>query len=224
MRTRKVKECVDMNRIEMIEGLDMEVSPIHIEALSEIANLGTGHAVSALSDMLQRRIDMDVPSVEILPVEEAIEMIGSNQLVVGVFLQINGDIPNNFLAMIPRESAMALLDFLMDRELGTTKIFSSIDESALMEVGNILACSYSNALSEFMAVSLIPEPPQMAFDMATAVMEYVMLHFEEENETAMIFHCEAGEKQRKLQIHLMMIPPIESLKKILERIDIIMST
>ena len=66
--------------------------------------------------MLQKRIDMDVPSVEILPVEEAIEMIGSNLLVVGVFLQIRGDIPNNFLVMIPRESAMALLDILMDRE------------------------------------------------------------------------------------------------------------
>jgi chemotaxis protein CheC len=211
-----------MNQIEIIEGLDMEVTPIHMEALGEIANLGTGHAVSALSDMLNKRIDMDVPTVDILPVEEAIEMIGSNNLVVGVFLQIKGDIPNNFLVMIPRESAMALLDILMDRELGSTRIFSSIDESALMEVGNILACSYSDALAEFMAVSLIPEPPQMAFDMATAVMEYVMLHFEEENDTAMIFHCEAGEKTKKLQIHLMMIPPIDSLRKIMERLDIIM--
>ena len=107
--------------------------------------------------------------------------------------------------------------------MGSTRIFSSIDESALLEIGNILACSYSDALSEFMAVSLIPEPPMMAFDMANAVMEYVMLHFEEENDTAMIFHCEAGEKTQKIQIHLMMIPSVNSLRKIMERIDIIMN-
>jgi chemotaxis protein CheC len=211
-----------MDRFEIMDELDMEVTPMHIDALGEIANLGTGHAVSALSDMLNRRIDMDVPIVDIVPVEEAIEIIGSDKIVAGVFLQIKGDINNNFLVMIPRESALAILDLLMGREMGTTQIFSSLDESALMEVGNILACAYSDALAEFMDVSMIPGPPQLAFDMSIAVMEHVLLQFEDYSETAMIFHCEAGESKQKIQIHLMMIPPLESLKKILLRINAIM--
>lgn len=211
-----------MDRFEIMDELDMEVTPMHIDALGEIANLGTGHAVSALSDMLNKRIDMDVPIVDIVPVEEAIEIIGSDKIVAGVFLQIKGDIDNNFLVMIPRESALAILDLLMDREMGTTQIFSSIDESALMEVGNILACAYSDALAEFMDVSMIPEPPQLAFDMSIAVMEHVLLQFEDNSETALLFHCEAGERKQKIQIHLMMLPSMESLRKILLRINAIM--
>jgi len=206
----------------MIDLGDIVLTDQELDAFSEIANLGTGHAVSALSDMLQRRIDMDIPKVEVMSIENAVDLVGRDRIVVGVFLTIDGDIPNNFLIMVPRESALMIVDMLMGKELGDTTIFSAIDQSALLEVGNILACSYMTALADFMGLDLRPSPPAMAYDMASAVMEFVLLQFSDGPENAMVFHCEAGEHEKDIKLHLLMMPTADSLSKMIERIHTIM--
>jgi chemotaxis protein CheC len=193
-----------------------------IDAFSEIANLGTGHAISALSDMLQRRLDMEIPKVEFISIERAVELVGKDKIIVGVFLRIEGEIPNNFLVMIPRESALHLVDLLLGKKPGDTVIFSDIDQSVILEVGNILACAYMTALSDFMGMNLKPSPPSMVYDMASAVIEFVMLEFGDDSEHAMVFHCKAGQNEKDVNLHLLMIPSNDSLKDLRSRIRGIM--
>jgi chemotaxis protein CheC len=99
-----------------------------------------------------------------------------------------------------------------------------MDESALLEVGNILACAYTSALSDFLGMAMIPTPPNMAFDMASAVMEYVMLSFEEGADNALVFHCKAGEKDMDLNLHILMLPPKDSLETMISRLSEIIAT
>ena len=123
-----------------------ELSELQLDVLREIGNVGAGNSATALSRLIQRRIEMNVPHVALVPIEDVPEFVGGPELVVvGIFLRVYGKAPSNILFLIPQESAFALVDTLLGRERGDTHELDAMDESALMEIGNILAGSYLNA-------------------------------------------------------------------------------
>ena len=70
------------------------LSPVQMDALREIGNVGAGNSATALSQIINRRIDMDVPRVSIVPLEEVPELVGGpDTMVVGVFLRVYGKAP-----------------------------------------------------------------------------------------------------------------------------------
>ena len=90
------------------------LSPVQMDALREIGNVGAGNSATALSQIINRRIDMDVPRVSIVPLEEVPELVGGpDTMVVGVFLRVYGKAPSNILFLLPRDSAFYLVPTLM---------------------------------------------------------------------------------------------------------------
>jgi len=144
-----------------------ELSEMQLDVLQEIGNVGAGNSATALSRLIQRRIEMNVPQVALVPIEDVPEFVGGPELVVvGIFLRVYGKAPSNILFLIPRESAFALVDTLLGRKRGETTELDAMDESALMEIGNILAGSYLNAFYTFTGMSMLPSIPALAVDMA----------------------------------------------------------
>ena len=95
------------------------LSPVQMDALREIGNVGAGNSATALSQIINRRIDMDVPRVSIVPLEEVPELVGGpDTMVVGVFLRVYGKAPSNILFLLPRDSAFYLVDMLMGKKHG----------------------------------------------------------------------------------------------------------
>lgn len=145
----------------------LNLSNMQLDALKEIGNVGAGNSATALSQIINRKIDMTVPQVSIMPLGDVPDVVGgSDAMVVGVFLRVYGLAPGSILFLLPRDSAFALIDMLMGREKGTTQELDFMDESALMEIGNILAGAYLNALSHFTKLTLLPSIPALALDMA----------------------------------------------------------
>ena len=128
----------------MIDEFDL--SPIQLDALREIGNVGAGNSATALSQIINKRIDMNVPNVALVPIEDVPELVGGpDTVVVGVFLRVYGKAPGNILFLLPQKSAFYLVDTLMGREHGTTTKLDPMDVSALKEIGNILSGAYLNA-------------------------------------------------------------------------------
>ena len=111
---------------------------------------------------------MNVPKVSVVPLDEVPDLVGGPEtIVVGVFLRVYGKAPSNILFLMPKDSAFYLVDALMGKESGETTHLDMMAESALMEIGNILAGAYLNALYSFTNLSLIPSIPALAMDMAS---------------------------------------------------------
>ena len=141
----------------------LSLSPMQLDALREIGNIGAGNAATALSQIINRKIDMSVPRLNILPLSEVPDVVGgADTMVAGVYLRVFGPAPSSILFLLPRDSAFSLVDMAMGRERGTTDILNAMDESALMEIGNILAGSFLNALSYFTKMTLLPSLPALA--------------------------------------------------------------
>lgn len=192
-----------------------------LDAMREVANIGAGHAATALSQMTNRTIMITVPRINIRPLEEACDTVGApDQVIAAILMHMMGDLTGRALLLFPQSSARTLCDFLMRRELGTTQEFHEMEQSALKEAGNILASAYLNALSDFMGMMLVPSVPSLVIDLSGAVLTSAHLNFGHDREYAFCvetsFRLEGASEP--LGGHFLLLPDMASLRSIFDAI------
>ncbi|HWQ62174.1 MAG TPA: chemotaxis protein CheC [Negativicutes bacterium] len=200
----------------------LKLTTIQLDALKEVGNVGAGNAATALSQIINRKIDMTVPEVAILPLGDVPDVVGGpDVMVAGVFLRVFGPAPSSILFLLPRESAFALVDMLMGRERGTNNTLDEMDESALLEIGNILAGAYLNALSFFTKFTLLPSIPALAMDMAGAILSVILAQLGQMGDHALVIETEfTTEGDGGVKGHFFLIPDPGSLGTILSAIGV----
>lgn len=199
----------------------LKLSTLQLDALKEIGNVGAGNSATALSQIINRKIDMTVPQVAIMPLGDVPDVVGGpDAMVAGVYLRVFGPAPGSILFLLPRESAFYLVDMLMGREQGYTKSLTSMDESALMEIGNILAGAYLNALSYFTNLTLLPSIPALAMDMAGAILSVILIQLGQMGDHALVIETEFTTEFDGVKGHFFLIPDPGSLNTILAAIGV----
>lgn len=162
---------------------------IHLDVLKEIGNIGAGHAATSLSSLLNRKIDMHVPSVRLVDFDEVMDLAGGTETeVVGVCLRIEGDAPGSmFFILSPSQAERfvrqmtGILDFSF-RETPECEVALS----ALQELGNILAGSYLTALSDFTRLELLPSVPSLSMDMVGAILSFGLIELSQVSDQAIV--------------------------------------
>jgi chemotaxis protein CheC len=192
-----------------------------LDAMREVANIGAGHAATALSQMTNRKIMITVPRVNVRPLEDACDMVGTpDEVTAAVLMHMMGDLTGRALLMFPQRAAGTLCDYLLRRELGTTSEFGEMERSALKEAGNILASAYFNALSDFMGMMLVPSVPSLVIDLTGAVLSSAHLNFGHDRDYAFCvetsFRLEGASDP--LAGHFLLLPDIASLRSIFDAI------
>ena len=135
-----------------------------LDLMREVANIGAGHAATALSQMTNRTIMIDVPEVSVIKLEEVDRIIGEpGEVVAAVMMKVLGDVTGRTVQIFPGPSAVKLTTML----LGGTEPefpagFNDLHQSTLKEIGNIIVGAYLNALSDFMGMLLIMSAPGSA--------------------------------------------------------------
>lgn len=154
----------------------MEITQLQRDALCEIGNIGSGHAATALSTLLQRRIDMSVPEVWAISFQEVASVIGqldSPQAVI--YVKVEGEAPGKAVFFFPVESAEIVVQALFGSEESINLFENEMAQSALKEVGNIMVSSFLIALTQFSGIPLQPSVPALAVDMAGAILDAILL-------------------------------------------------
>ena len=141
-------------------------SNLQLDALREVSNIGVGNAATALSTLLGTKIDMSVPSVNMVELNELLTKSGED-VVVGIIVRVVGDIPGNILILFEEDMAENVIDYLVGSNAG---IDSEMGNSVLCEVGNILSGSYMNAIAQFTKLFVNASVPAVAYDMMSAIL------------------------------------------------------
>ncbi|SEN27083.1 chemotaxis protein CheC [Paenibacillus sp. OK076] len=203
-----------MELFNRFEGFQMDV-------LKEVGNIGAGNAATALSQLLNRPIDMGVPTVQMLPFEEVAEKVGGDErIVVTVFLRVEGEAPGNLFFMMTPEAAKMLLNRLAGFDLKEGLAFTEMEQSALSEIGNILAGSYLSSLADFTKLSMYPTVPGLAIDMAGAILSYGLLQFGEMGDDALLIDTSFFEGEDQVEGQFFLIPDPPSFAKIFESLGV----
>lgn len=147
------------------------LTDIQKDALKEMASIGVSHAATALSKMINKKVLIDVPKVNMFPIAKLADELGpSNELIVGIYFKVIGKVSGKVLLSFKKESALILADILMKKRIGETKILSEIEQSALKELGAIATSVCLNALAELLGMTLLPSIPHFTFDYSKSIV------------------------------------------------------
>lgn len=207
-----------MNRGALMDSLKLGV--IEKDALKEIGNIGAGNAVTALSKMIGKRIDMYVPIVSILPFNSVTSMIGGEENpVVGLFLRFDGDIEGNIMFILSKEDAISILNFFFTLD-DNKDSFNDMEESALLELGNILASSYIAALSNLTGFNIKCSVPSLSVDMAGAILSVPLILYGQIGDETLLIETRFQEDTKLLTGYFFMIPDPNSCKILLNKLGV----
>lgn len=196
----------------------MELNDSHIDVLKEIGNIGAGNAATALSQMLSKRIDMNVPEVSLLNYDDIIESIGgAENVVVGILVCFHGDIEGVILLLFKKEFVHLILNSLLGTELHSFEEISEMEMSALSEIGNIMVSSYVNSISSLTNLNIDITVPSLNIDMSGALLDSVTSEFEDVADKGIFIREKYFCQDETLYSHLLLLPSMPSLKILLER-------
>ncbi|HUF12784.1 MAG TPA: chemotaxis protein CheC [Longimicrobiales bacterium] len=199
-----------------------ELGSLQLDGLREVANIGGGHAATALSQLMNHRIMVGVPTVRVLRIDEIADMLGTGETVVaGVAMQMLGDLTGRTVQIFPKETAERVTATLTGRkEVTFPDGFGELEQSALKEVGNILSGAYLNALSEFLGLLLLTSVPGLAMDATAAVLKSSFLEFNESRDYVFLVETifNLDEVDHPLHGHFMLVPDEASIDVLLRAI------
>lgn len=190
------------------EGSNNEII---IDVLKEIGNIGAGNAATSLANMINKKVDMTVPKVNVLDFKDVPEMLGGEEEpVCGIFFKLEGTMEGTIMFVLTLESAKRLLDLLMPGMLGEE--FDEMSLSALKEVGNILSGSYVTSLSGLTGLKVIMSVPSICVDMAGAILSVPAIQFGLVGDKILIIENDFFEDDNEspIQGYFFLIPDINS--------------
>ena len=211
--------CEGMSKIDL-----NQLNDIQYDVLREIGNIGAGNATTALSQMLNQKMDMSVPKVALVPFNEISDVMGSeDQTVVGIMLGFEGDVEGMMMFLFDTKSAHHLVNTLMmrDKEDGVEEgaEFSDMDMSALNEIGNIVSGSYLTAISKLTNLKMISTVPEMTIDMIGALLSVPASEFGKYGDKLLLIQSQFGELDF-VNGYFLMIPELNSYDKLLESLGV----
>ena len=196
-------------------SVSTQFNELQLDALRELANIGSGTASTALSSMLGRSVDISVPSAAALPFAEAVDAIGAaERIVTGVVIGVRGDMSATVLLLLGENDAATLCALL-----GVDPA-DEMAASALGEIGNIVGASYINALAAMTGLEMDPEPPQSATDMLGAIVASVLAGRAGAEDIALVLDSDLKVEGEDCAISFLLVPSSGGVNELLTRLGL----
>lgn len=198
-----------------------DLNEMQMDVLREIGNIGSGNAATSLSDMLGKPVNISVPQIKILDYNEVVQALGGPEvMIVGVLLALDGDVNGMMMFLLEQDFAHMTLNTLLGQNFAC---FSEIDEmgySAMKEVANIMAGAYVNAIASLTGLSINITIPDICIDMAGAILSVPAIHYANISDQIIFIEDGFNHGQEELSNRILLIPDVESLKKIMSNLGI----
>ena len=190
------------------------MSEEYFDVLKELGNIGAGNATTALAQLLNCKVDMQVPQVRLLDFKELGAAVGGEErLVAGIYLGVEGDITGHIMFFLEKGSARHLVSKLMGMEVEGEE-FSEMEISALKEIGNIITGAYLNSLATITNMMIYPSVPDICIDMAGAILSVPAIEFGAVGDKILMIQTRFLD-DTDLEGYFILVPDLESYGKIL---------
>ena len=193
------------------------LSALQLDALKEVSNIGAGNAATALSIMIGKKVDMSVPAVNIVRLEDIVEENGECE-VAGTVVRVLGDIAGNILLVFEKPTAENIIERLVGSRQSPE---SEMGSSVLCEIANIISASYMNSMAQLTNLAILPSVPATSYDMLGAILTTTFIESNQYDEYILdIETVFLDDTEENIGGHFYYIPMPGSLEKILKSIGI----
>ncbi|MCI9146940.1 MAG: chemotaxis protein CheC [Hungatella sp.] len=204
-------------RLKKYEDMNLQ----DLDVMKEISSIGTSHAATALSKLLQKEIRISIPEVSILGYEETVDKMGQmEELVTATLVRMSNEVNGLMLFVFKLDLANAVLEKLIGNRFESFEELDELAYSALEEIGNIIICSYVNAFTQLVGVEIDLSVPSSTVNMLGGVLTVPIAEYGYVTDKLMYINAEFIMDGKKLSDGLLMLPDIESLNGILEKLGV----
>ena len=204
----------------MLKNYD-ELSPVAIDCLREIGNIGSGSAASSLSQMLGKPIEMRVPDVCVLEYQQIIDTMGGPEKVItGFLVRLQGDIKGMMMFLLEDSFAQVVLSTFMSQDKIELTKLDDMQLSVITEMGNIMAGSYLRALATLTGLTIDMEIPSMTVDMLGAIMSVPITEFAQVGDKVLFINDGFSVDGVDIKSNIILIPEMESLETLMKKLGV----
>ena len=179
-----------------------------LDVLRELANMGAGHAATALSELTSRAIGMDVPEVSVVPTADVAGVLGeADGPLTAVLMDVRGNINARIVQVLPGRTAERLTSIVLgELEVVFPAGFGERHYDALEEIGEVVVGAYLNAVSVLLGQPLMPSPPNLRTGMTDGLLSSLLLEQEGAGGWVVCVNARLLIGDERLPAHVLLIP------------------
>ena len=198
-----------------------ELSPIAIDCLQEIGNIGSGNAASSLSAMLSKTVTMTVPRVQVMDDQAVIDVMGGpEKIITAILVTFKGDIKGMMMFLLENAFAQIVVNTFMGKENIDVIQMDEADSSAVKEMGNIMAGAYLSALAAMAEFTVEMDPPSMTVDMMGALMSAPITTLNDVGDKVLFIDDGFKIDNVSIEANILLIPEMESLDILMKKLGV----
>jgi len=203
-----------------------DLNSLHLDVLKEIGNIGAGNAATSLAVMIQKKVDMQVPVVKILEIQDVPMILGGEENVVaGIYFGMVGEINGNIMVLLDMSSARNLTSFMMGKpveEITEEDAFhlDDMERSALQEIGNILSGAYISSLASLTNLRVEITTPSLCVDMAGAILSVPAIQFGSIGDRVLMIENTLFDGHQEMKANFFLIPDENSFDVLLQSLGV----
>jgi len=198
-----------------------QLTPEQLDILKELGNIGSGHAITALSKLLNNEINVSLTSAEIIPFWKVVELFDSPDIeVFGIYSEIHLISDLSIIQLFTKESIINLIKLLNEDfrlSIENIRTIDDLDElslSIITEIGNILSGHYANALADLLSIKIVPNVPTVALDTLNAMFNELIAKYSQISDHLVIIKTKLAVRDIKLNCSICFIPSLNILNNL----------
>lgn len=134
-------------------------NPMQLDAIGEVMNISLGSSATAVSNLLNKRVDITTPKVKVVAIDDF--SLGELEPAIGVEIKYVSGLEGSNIMLLKRSDVKVILDILMGSETPEEEFeMNELTISAVCEVMNQMMGAASTALSTFLGYSVNISTPQ----------------------------------------------------------------
>jgi chemotaxis protein CheC len=197
--------------------MDERLSLTQLDALKEIGTIGAATAATALADMVGAKVEISVPQVSLVPLENISKLLyGMERLFFVLDIEIKGDIAGRIFLLLSPDDAKHLSGCLLGKTENQIDFTDDMFKSSILEVTNILCGSYVSALADMTELTILTSTPSLAMDMVGAILDFIFIQIAQTSEEALFIKTDLVVKGLSMEGLFLLFPTSESLRKIFD--------
>jgi chemotaxis protein CheC len=198
-------------------GVNLKLNEFQKDGIREVMMIGAGHASTAMARTLKKEIDIQTPTVDLLPLEEIPKNLGQLEIVtIGVYTEVKGDIKGRLLTVFSKKDALRLANMIAEKEI---KNIENVPNSVLSDLADILAVSNLGAISDFFGMKIYQSPSETAYDMLGALLEQVIVDISQFSDDVLFSKTDIWVSSEKFNCNQIFFLEASSLRSLLEALE-----
>lgn len=200
-----------------IQKLD-QLNDMQIDVLRELGNIGAGNAATSLSQLLNTKVNISLPTVQILDINDAVATLGGPEnVIVAILAKLYGDLEGIMMFIIERSFANNIMQHLLGQEFDGEQL-SEIQMSAISEVGNIMIGAYSGSISTLSQLKVKASVPAVTIDMVGAVLSVPAIEMGSVSDKVIFIQDNFFDESQSA--NMLFVPSIDSLNRLMKQLGI----